>query len=139
MIQFWNMSRLEMKTWWNTLKLSKWHEKVFFFFWHWKAIPWIASSKSSDQKWFLDKNSRKRTLCEVQICLNKKCNFYINRQLWNYEGLNFFSEVGGWFFCVLKTLLHQGIMLKWCAIELFLTPTPLPPLKSDIIYLRSLI
>ena len=48
LIQFINMSRLEMKTWRNTLKLSKWHEKVFF--WHWKVIPWIASSKSSDQK-----------------------------------------------------------------------------------------
>ena len=30
LIQFLNMSRLEMKTWWNTLKLSKWHKKVFF-------------------------------------------------------------------------------------------------------------
>ena len=35
------------KTWRNTLKLSKWHEENS----HWrKAIPWIASSKSSDQK-----------------------------------------------------------------------------------------
>ena len=38
-----------MKTWRNTLKLSKWHEESC----HWrKAIPWIASSKSSDQKWY---------------------------------------------------------------------------------------
>ena len=28
LIQFLNMSRLEMKTWWNSLKLSKWHEEV---------------------------------------------------------------------------------------------------------------
>ena len=51
LIHFLNMSRLEMKTWWNTLKLSKWTTK--FFFSNWKAIPWIASSKSSDQKFRL--------------------------------------------------------------------------------------
>ena len=51
LIQFLNMSRLEMKTWWKTLKLSKWHEEVYFFYW--KVIPWIASSKSSDQKYHI--------------------------------------------------------------------------------------
>ena len=25
----------------------------YFFFWHWKVIPWIASSKSSDQKVYI--------------------------------------------------------------------------------------
>ena len=29
LIQFLNMSRLEMKTWWNTLKLSKWTKSFF--------------------------------------------------------------------------------------------------------------
>ena len=33
LIHFLNMSRLEMKTWWNTLKLSKWHMKCH---WHWR-------------------------------------------------------------------------------------------------------
>ena len=34
LIQFLNMSRLEMKTWRNTLKLSKWHGNLH---WHWKS------------------------------------------------------------------------------------------------------
>ena len=46
LIQFLNMSRLEKKTWRNTLKFSKWYTEV-----HWnEAIPLIAASKSSDQK-----------------------------------------------------------------------------------------
>ena len=43
-----------MKTWWNTLKLSKLHEEIptdtDTDTDTEKAIPWIASSKSSDQK-----------------------------------------------------------------------------------------
>ena len=47
------MSRIEMKTWGNTLKLSKWHKEIPTDD---KAIPWIASSKSSDQKLCLEDN-----------------------------------------------------------------------------------
>ena len=36
LIQFLNMSRLEMKTWRNTLKLSKWHGNLHWH-WHWKS------------------------------------------------------------------------------------------------------
>ena len=50
LIQFINIFRLKMKTWRNTLNLSKWHEENSHW---WKAIPWIASSKSSDQKFSL--------------------------------------------------------------------------------------
>ena len=55
-----NMIRIDtiikyVKTWRNTLKLSKWHEESFC---HWrKAIPWIAWSKSSDQKSLFLKNT----------------------------------------------------------------------------------
>ena len=37
LIQFLNMSRLEIKTWQNTLKLSKWREKVFWVFFQLKS------------------------------------------------------------------------------------------------------
>ena len=45
---WYDSTRLKLKTWRNTLKLSKWHEENFSHWW--KAIPWIAWSKSSDQK-----------------------------------------------------------------------------------------
>ena len=43
------MSRLEKKTWWNTLKFEQMAHEMFED----KAIPWIASSKSSNQKYDL--------------------------------------------------------------------------------------
>ena len=45
LIWFLNMSILEIKTWQNTLKFEQMAERKFG-----KVIPWIASSKSSDQK-----------------------------------------------------------------------------------------
>ena len=50
-----------MKTWRNTLKFSKWHEEIS----HWKVIPWIASSKSSDQQ---VQTSSNRFYKHVQTC-----------------------------------------------------------------------
>ena len=41
-----NMSRLEIKTWRNTLKFEQIAQRMFGD----KVIPWIAASKSSDQK-----------------------------------------------------------------------------------------
>ena len=49
------MSRLEIKTWWNTLKFEQTAERICGD----KAIPWIASSKSSDQKEMFIKNGEK--------------------------------------------------------------------------------
>ena len=46
LIQFLNMSGLEIKTWWNTLRFEQMAERMFGD----KVIPWIAASKSSDQK-----------------------------------------------------------------------------------------
>ena len=47
------MSRVEMKTWQNKQKLSKWNKEIHTDD---KVIPWIASSKSSDQKSHLEQD-----------------------------------------------------------------------------------
>jgi hypothetical protein len=55
LIWFSNMSRFEMKTWQNTIRLSKWHEEIPTD--NDKVIPWIAASKTRDQKhssWIVD-------------------------------------------------------------------------------------
>ena len=66
------MSRLEMKTWRNSLKLSKWHEEIPTDD---KVIPWIASSKSSDQK-----------DCSKSHNLDTVLTIYSNKPIktWNY-------------------------------------------------------
>ena len=46
LMQFLNMSGLEIKTWWNTLIFEQTAQRMFGD----KVIPWIAASKSSDQK-----------------------------------------------------------------------------------------
>ena len=44
------MSRLEIKTWWNTPKFEQMAQRKGKRSTSRKAVPWIASSKSSDQK-----------------------------------------------------------------------------------------
>ena len=46
LMQFLNMSGLEIKTWWTPLIFEQTAQRMFGD----KEIPWIAASKSSDQK-----------------------------------------------------------------------------------------